>query len=557
MRALIYNIRGFGEQGRRTQLKSYIRGERVDIIGLQETIKADFSATELRSLEFGGQFAWNWLPAEGHSGGMLLGFRDECFDVGAWRQGTFFISATILQRKNNMKWCFFLVYGPADHRRTDEFLGELTHAVAGCQFPVVIAGDFNLIRTADEKSNDNICWSRVRRFNEAIANMALRELERTGARFTWTNKRLRPTRCVLDRVLVAPAWEAAFPLCSLTAITRIGSDHTPLLLSTGEETRRPPPRFFFQTWWFGVPGFGDLLKAKLGSFIQARGAHRCCIDQWQCVARNTRQFLKGWGANLGKEKRDFRASLLLQVSELDKVADATGLDEDGWALRYYLEDQLAARDRAAEDYWRQRSRVQWTLRGDSCTAYFHAIANGRRRKCSIPRLITDQGEVQEQQGLMEHIYVFYQGLMGSVGETRRFSLGHNLWEGNQRVSQEENHELELTFTADELDEVLASMKQDSAPGLTAYQSSSSNAYAIRLAPVAHRVIDRCQTAFIKGRCLHEGALALHEIVHELHVRKQKGLLLKLDFEKAYDRVDWDFLQEILLRKGFSAMMVHD
>jgi hypothetical protein len=39
-----------------------------------------------------------------------------------------------------MKWCFFLVYGPADHRRTDEFLDELTHAVAGCQFPVVIGG---------------------------------------------------------------------------------------------------------------------------------------------------------------------------------------------------------------------------------------------------------------------------------------------------------------------------------------------------------------------------------------------------------------------------------
>jgi hypothetical protein len=40
------------------------------------------------------------------------------------------------------------------------------------------------------------------------------------------------------------------------------------------------------------------------------------------------------------------------------------------------------------------------------------------------------------------------------------------------------------------------------------------------------------------------------------VGKQEGLLLKLDFEKAYDRVSWDFLQEILLRKGFSARVVH-
>jgi hypothetical protein len=84
----------------------------------------------------------------------------------------------------------------------------------------------------------------------------------------------------------------------------------------------------------------------------------------------------------------------------------------------------------------------------------------------------------------------------------------------------------------------------------------AKAYAIRLAPLAHRKIDRSQSAFIKGRCLHEGALSLHEIVHELRVKKQKGLLLKLDFEKAYDRVNWDFLQEVLTFKGFPPMIVH-
>jgi hypothetical protein len=104
------------------------------------------------------------------------------------------------------------------------------------------------------------------------------------------------------------------------------------------------------------------------------------------------------------------------------------------------------------------------LKGDSCTAYFHAIVNGRWRKCSILRLITDQGKAHEQRELMEHIYQFYQGLIGSEGETRRFALGQNLWEVNQRVSEEENHDLELTFTAEELDDVLMSMKQDLAPG---------------------------------------------------------------------------------------------
>jgi hypothetical protein len=49
----------------------------------------------------------------------------------------------------------------------------------------------------------------------------------------------------------------------------------------------------------------------------------------------------------------------------------------------------------------------------------------------------------------------------------------------------------------------------------------AKAYAIRLALLANRTIDRSQTAFIKGRVLHEGVLALHEIAHEIH-RKKRG-----------------------------------
>jgi hypothetical protein len=138
-----------------------MRSNRLDILGLQETIRQDFTTAELLSLECSGQFAWNWLLANVHSGSMLLGFRDECFEVGEWRKGTIFISAKILQRNINMIWCFMLVYGLADHGRMGELLGELERAVAGCQVPQVVAGDFNLIRSAGDKSNDNINWSRV------------------------------------------------------------------------------------------------------------------------------------------------------------------------------------------------------------------------------------------------------------------------------------------------------------------------------------------------------------------------------------------------------------
>ena len=48
----------------------------------------------------------------------------------------------------------------------------------------------------------------------------------------------------------------------------------------------------------------------------------------------------------------------------------------------------------------------------------------------------------------------------------------------------------------------------------------------------------------------DGMLTLHEVLHHTHVKKRTGVVLKLDFEKAYDKVNWDFLLECHKLKGF-------
>ena len=48
----------------------------------------------------------------------------------------------------------------------------------------------------------------------------------------------------------------------------------------------------------------------------------------------------------------------------------------------------------------------------------------------------------------------------------------------------------------------------------------------------------------------EGTMSLHEIIHDTKVKKKEGLVLKLDFEKAYDKVSWDFLFDYLEQRGF-------
>jgi hypothetical protein len=43
----------------------------------------------------------------------------------------------------------------------------------------------------------------------------------------------------------------------------------------------------------------------------------------------------------------------------------------------------------------------------------------------------------------------------------------------------------------------------------------------------------------------------HEVVHSLHRTKEPGVIIKLDYEKAYDRVNLDFLFEVLSTREFS------
>jgi hypothetical protein len=50
-------------------------------------------------------------------------------------------------------------------------------------------------------------------------------------------------------------------------------------------------------------------------------------------------------------------------------------------------------------------------------------------------------------------------------------------------------------------------------------------------------------------------VSAHEIIHEVVKSGQKGLVLKLNYEKSYDKVDWQFLEELLQSRGFSGRWI--
>ena len=182
MKALFWNIRGFGARGRRDQLKDLVRSENIDIIGLVETLKPSFSSNEAGI----DRFDWNHLPSSGHSGGILLGTKRDMFDIVAFDSGIFWASTVVSHHSLNLLLEVMVVYGSADHSLSHLFLDKILNKIESCDLPMLIGGDFNLMRSPLDKNSPNFSWPLVDTFNTFIRDTAIREIPRVGARYTWT-----------------------------------------------------------------------------------------------------------------------------------------------------------------------------------------------------------------------------------------------------------------------------------------------------------------------------------------------------------------------------------
>lgn len=74
--------------------------------------------------------------------------------------------------------------------------------------------------------------------------------------------------------------------------------------------------------------------------------------------------------------------------------------------------------------------------------------------------------------------------------------------------------------------------------------------ANRLAPLLPNLVSTNQSAFVRGRNIHDNFLFVQQMVKGLHRKKEAHILLKLDISKAFDSVSWSFLLEVLQHLGF-------
>jgi hypothetical protein len=417
----------------------------------------------------------------------------------------------------------------------------------------------------------------------------------------------------IDRIFVSTEWESAFPLASVKALERLPSDHNPLLLNSGDNVSFGKKRFCFEKWWLEKDSFRAIVdKACNTPCPQAKS-----IDRWQFKVQNLRKMVRGWAANEVAAMNKTKAALMEKFSKLDSLAETRELNvEETYELRA-VEKELEHIWALEEIKARQRSRDRDLLEGDRNTAYFQAIANYRSRKKRVECLESPNGLVFDQKGMMGIAVDFYKNLFAKEPEVP-VKLGLSFWDEKDKVFAEENSALLAPFSEEEIKNAVFSCYPEGAPGpdglpflffqkfwdlikkdlvdmfvdfheenLDLYRLNCalvtlipkvgdatnmkqfrpisllncsfkifSKILTLRLSAVVQRIVAPTQSAFIKGRYILESVVVAHEIVHSINKSGEKGVVLKLDYEKAYDRVSWNFLFDMLESRNFDAKLIN-
>ncbi|MCH85424.1 cysteine-rich receptor-like protein kinase, partial [Trifolium medium] len=335
-------------------------------------------------------------------------------------------------------------------------------------------------------------------FNRFIDDNNLIDLPLCGRKYTWfRGDGLSMSR--LDRFLLSGEWCLAWPNCTQVARMRGLSDHCPLVLSASEEDWGPRPLRMLKCWK-DVPGYNLFVKNKWNSFQVDGWGGYVLKEKFKMI----KSALKEWHTTHTQNLPSRIESLKDRLATLDEKGGEEDLSEAELAELHGVTSDIHSLSRLNASICWQQSRSQWLKEGDANTKYFHSILASRRRGNAISSL---------QVGLN----ATFIALIPKVDSPQRLN------------------DFRPISLVSSLYKILAKV------------------LANRLRLVMGSVISESQTAFVKDRQILDGILIANEVVDEARRSKKELMLFKVDFEKAYDSVDWGYLDDVMGRMGFPTL----
>lgn len=605
MKIMSWNVRGLGAAVKRQSIKHIITKHNPDIIVLQETKKESFDRSLVASIWGSRHKGWVILPAEGSRGGIAIIWDVRRTSVVSSIVGSFSVSIEVEESGGN-SWWLSGVYGPCNTNGREAFWGELgaLYGFSGSQW--CIAGDFNVPRYPTEKTNCQRTNTSMRQFDRLIREMELVDLNLSNGIYTWSNLRMDPLCARLDRIMFTKEWGDYFQFGRQYLAERIISDHFPIILETGIATWGPTP-FRFENMWLQDRSFKTLFREWWRSTDRYGGQGYSFMMKLAQVKGHIQEWNRVHFGHIQNKKHD----LTQQIKALDNDEGNQNWDEVKHNWRKELKGDLEHTLLMETQMNHQKLKIKWVKEGDSNSKFFHRLLNARKGKNFISRMqLTPDTFTEDPMEIENTIINFYQNLYSNQKEDD-WEIQGITWDP---ISMEAARLLEANFTEQEVWEAINQCEGDKAPGpdgfsmavykehwgvmkhdimafinefyrngkvsskmnetyiclipkgshqgqVTDYRPISliSSPYKIlakvlatRIRKVLPQIIAKEQNAFTPGRQMLDSVLIASETIEFMKSKRQAGFVLKLDFAKAYDCVDWKFLDYVMRNKGFGS-----
>ncbi|KAH9666870.1 reverse transcriptase domain-containing protein [Citrus sinensis] len=396
------------------------------------------------------------------------------------------------------------------------------------------------------------------------------DLKFSGPRFTWSRGNLSKR---LDRAVCNNGWLIKHANSSVMHLPKIDSDHRPILVKfQNMDSKHGGPRpFRFLAAW--------LTDERFGSFMN---------DSW----------------NKGE-------NFLEAVADFTQQTSLTRLEVK---LQKELEEVLTQE----ELLWLQKSRRDWTLYGDRNTAYFHKKMLTRHRQNRITAIQNDTGQwIHDVEIIKQRAVNFFLELYTpEQGVHRTYNVRGCFPETSDDICLS----LMSAVTDEEIRHTIFSMSPFKAPGVDGFHASFYQAQwntvgmslssliknifnsnhipaeinrtllvlipkvyhptslkmfrPISLCTIPYKTVTKIianrlqvflpdligpqQTSFVPGRHITENIVIAQEVIHTMkkNVGGKRMMAVKVDLEKAYNRLSWRFVQETLQEVGLPERFIH-
>ncbi|XP_056697428.1 uncharacterized protein [Spinacia oleracea] len=478
------------------------------------------------------------------------------------------------------------------------------------QEPWILCGDFNCVMNMEERIGSIVRHTEIVDMCECMQHCEMEDIKTVGNFYTWNNKQQGASRVFskLDRVMANPKWQSIYGSAEVCFMTEGCFDHSPGLLTVYPRNSGGKKPFKYFTMWKTASQFRSMIQTQWDSQVQGSKMY-CVVHKLKRVKIALKELNKGGFNDIqAADFRAYNAMLEAQNAMHQHTDDISLADAELHAVQEYK-----IKHQAYVDFLRQKSKAVWIKDGDENTALFHQSIKARNSQNQVYSIFDMNGDWKDNPADVSQAFLdYYTTLLGTTHSNRKSVLSHVVQTG-PLVTEAHKAILTAPYTADEVKEALFSIPGRKAPGPDGFGTyfykdtwnivgdevtaavldilqhgkllKELNHTVITLIPKTKcpknvsefRPISCCNTlykcvtkvlcgrlrqvlpdlilenqgGFVHGRYIVHNIMVVQDLLKHYGRKGAKpGCMMKIDLQKAYDTVDWEFLQEMMNQLGF-------